>query len=475
MQAFDTDPRMPTELIWLQYAAVDNLCAAFDALVEGATLRFYPYGGSLYRAFMPDSTSKHTKTNDVDGFLVVVPHDVTLQDCLTTDDEKYGQVVERIVDVYETLHNVLFNLNGFTEWMRRSSSESYTFSCPEFMDVFKGKSKNEYTLLNPWDRDEFRAYTVLNTAMSVFQELMPLFLHFDGKMPIMLDVHFGVLQPVRDNMSGRLCEIMARAAPWPGYAHIWKQNVFTFFIEQCRTMVECLNFLYRDVVLPDADGYDNADRVRRLMTQTGSKQSIVKAEKRLMRVNELVHAFPHLTHITLKDVYVSHTNDVFAPALEYVFDVVYKRTTKEFLQTEMLKKKVREFNNALLWGFQDKALFRLQREVGEEEATQSDLAKALREPLRKMMAILRVREHNQVSSAFVLDDDVTVSEMMHLLTFLFERLRDKVDNLMQRARDKSMKKEKPRGAGGGEEKTGKAHFAQEMHAFKLMNRMNLRF
>ena len=109
MEALDTAKRMAADSIQLQYAAMDNLCKAFNKLVNGATLRFYPCGGSLYRYFMPRSTSKYTRTNDVDGFLVVMPNDVTLEDCLTGDEAEYEEVADRILSAYKNLHKKLFS------------------------------------------------------------------------------------------------------------------------------------------------------------------------------------------------------------------------------------------------------------------------------------------------------------------------------------------------------------------------------
>ena len=109
MEALDTAERMSTDSIQLQYAAMDNLCEAFNKLVDGATLRFYPYGGSLYRHFMPRSTSKYTRTNDVDGFLVVMPDDVTLEDCLTGDEAEYEEVADRIFErIQKSTQNAFF-------------------------------------------------------------------------------------------------------------------------------------------------------------------------------------------------------------------------------------------------------------------------------------------------------------------------------------------------------------------------------
>jgi hypothetical protein len=304
-----------------------------------------------------------------------------------------------------------------------------------------------------------------------------------GEWKAMVDEHFGVLQPIRDNKTGRLCEIMAKATPWPGYRHVWKQDVFTFFVEQCRTALESLNYLYENAVIAETDGFDNSDFVRRLMTQRGPFQTFVKAEKRLYRVNELVQAFPHISRTTLGSVYASHDNDVFAPALQYMFDLFNKRKTYEFLQTTALKEKVRDFNSSIKWGEKEINRRRKQRDVSKKEATRSDLAKALRKPLRQMMAIMHIKEHNEVSLAFALNDDVTVGEMMHLLLFLFERLRDKVDDIMRRARHKEKlikeakkkkkedEKKKARamaGAAGGEEKIGNLHAGQ-------MNKIQIRF
>ena len=61
MEALDTAKRMSTDSIQLQYAAMDNLCEAFNELVDGATLRFYPYGGFLCTGILCRGAHQNTR------------------------------------------------------------------------------------------------------------------------------------------------------------------------------------------------------------------------------------------------------------------------------------------------------------------------------------------------------------------------------------------------------------------------------
>ena len=44
----------------------------------------------------------------MDGFLVVMPKGVTLEECLTGDEAEYEEVAERILSAYKNLHKTLF-------------------------------------------------------------------------------------------------------------------------------------------------------------------------------------------------------------------------------------------------------------------------------------------------------------------------------------------------------------------------------
>ena len=545
MEVFDTDRRMPIDFIRMQYAAIDNLCEAFDALIKGATLRFYPYGGSLYRMFMPRSTSEYTKTNDVDGFLMVVPDDVTLEDCLTTSPSRYENTVNRIVDTYEVLFETIFNLQGIQRWCTAASTRDFTLSCPQFVSAYTGgtgadtgfvSGKVESRLVKPFDREEMRnSILSVKWANTVFNDVFPIRVQSTANSDYSteMDVHFGVLQPVTDFYTGRTCEIVQKARPHAFFRHVHIQSLQTFFIEQARTMIECLVQLYEELILhPEKEHAKRLDALTKQMLDRGSAltQSLVKAKKRVMRVNELVMTHYDLANTSLVQIYATHDTDIFAPISQTQVGHGFQRSrVEERLQPYILKSEVESFNNMLLWGYKGDSVHTEEHQlVSDDEAKNSSLAKALQQPLRKMLNIMHISHGNEVSNAFILSNDVTTKEMMHLLTFLYERMEDKVNEVMRtvasngpryklkverkeyaekylmKAARRAGKKEttleemylrrqreaqdkfelqqadrwerrRRAAAGGGEEKRGEAQFAQEIHAFKLMNRMNLRF
>lgn len=478
MQQYDTDSRMSAELVQLQYAAVDRLCAAFKPLADGMTLRFYPYGGSLFQAFLPRSTSEYIKTNDVDGFLVVIPDTVTLSDCLTVQKEQKQRVVERVVSVYKKLYANIFTRQKLARWLKDASTAQSTFRCEPFMSKYNTENASEHSLTATWDKKRVTGQ-ILDEGNTVFAQSLPLTLDFLGGGSVQLDVHFGVLQPICDQKTAKVCEIVASARRWPGYHHTYAQSVQTFFIDQCRTLMESLSLLYQYLILDPKAGSakEHHKKVARLMKSQGIRQSFVKVKKRMKRVGELVRTVDVIASSRLQDFYAAHKADVFSSVPE----------VKSFLQTSRLEKAVREFNQYFLWGYHKDKIKKIQDNIGVEEATRSELAKALRQPLRDMMAALHVREGNDLSSVYVLDDDVTAREMMHLVTFMFERLQDQIDSTMRGVRkiqDVSRTRsttsrlaaaQRKNAADGAEQKTAHPQFAQELRAFKLASNMKLRF
>lgn len=497
MEALDTAKRMSAGSIQLQYAAMDNLCEAFNQRVGGATLRFYPCGGSLYRYFMPRSTSKYTRTNDVDGFLVVVPDDVTLEDCLTGDEAEYEKVADRILSAYKNLHKTLFSTKEQKSlWLEAASTKEFTLTSKFTGGVFQRMPDREdkETLFGRWDSEFFGQEFDLSIT-----------LHLSGDEKINFDSHCGMLQrPVYGNMygtpdtdesySGRVCEMVATATQDSQYSNVYVASVETFFIEQCQTMVKSLRDFYEAVVLhPDAGTEAHA----KVMYYGASKQPIIKAEKRFMRVKELLDTFPEIAKKTLQEYYTIHDRDIFQPFVACMRrnDVTSKALNKGLLQPYALRKYVDLLNKTIMYGYQarDKKIKFAARE-------NSEVAQAVQKPLREIMDIVNIREANALTKVLILSEDVTVREMMHLLLFMYERLVDKVRAAAQKgaaygkmykkkkAEDQAkrkqlrLKREREReraareaAAGGGEEKRGEAQFAQEIHAFKLMNRMNLRF
>ena len=419
--------------------------------------------------------------------MVVVPDDVTLEDCLTTDKKQYQEVVERVVNVYEILYKIIFNKKGLAMWLETASTEDFTFSCDTFIKVFDTDDCWDYFLTMPWDKKGMKE-KILDINNSIFGETLPLLLGISGGNTVQLDIHFGVLQPIRDDKVGQLCEIMESATPWPGFTHTFKQSVQTFFIAQCKTLVNNLSILYTRVILDPKGGSKDHDNslARTMKGNAAVRGALVKAEKRMMRINELVNAYPNTARTKLQELYSVHDKDMFQPVLHFALSPNNYNKVGSFLQTSTLKNTVREFNQYILWGKDNSSIKNIQKKIGKE-ATQSELAKALCKPLRNMMAMLHVREGNEVSGVFILTDDVSVAEMIHLVMFMFERLRDKVDSVMRRVHAlgiKSKTRSKTRktpaaqeetAADNGEEKRGEGQFAREIHAFKLMNRMNLRF
>lgn len=498
MEALDTAERMSTDSIQLQYAAMDNLCEAFNKLVDGATLRFYPYGGSLYRHFMPRSTSKYTRTNDVDGFLVVMPDDVTLEDCLTGDEAEYEEVADRILSAYKNLHKTLFSTKEQKSlWLKAASTKEFTLTKLNW--VFEdGENDVKKDLLGRGDVEIFQWGFDLS-----------IILHSSGDEKINFDAHCGVLQrpvygsmytdklPVGESYSGRVCEMVATATQDSQYLNVYIPSVETFFIEQCQTMVISLDTFYRTVLLhPDAGTEAHA----KVMYNARNQQSFIKAEKRFMRVKELVDVFPEITKKTLQEYYTIHDRDIFQPFVECMRRNTFtlKALNKGLLQPYALRKNVDVLNKTMMYGYNAKYKKVKPWERGEI----SEVAKAVQKPLREIMDIVNIQEANAFSKVLILSKDVTVREMMHLLLYMYERLVDQVKAAAQkgaaygkiyqkkqaedRAKKKQLRLKRQRetaaratrevAAGGGEEKRGEARLlAQEIHAFKLMNQLNLRF
>ena len=48
----------------------------------------------------------------MDGFLVVMPKGVTLEECLTGDEAEYEEVADRILSTYKNLQKTLFSTKG---------------------------------------------------------------------------------------------------------------------------------------------------------------------------------------------------------------------------------------------------------------------------------------------------------------------------------------------------------------------------
>jgi len=499
MEALDTAKRMSADSIQLQYAAMDNLCATFNQRVGGATLRFYPCGGSLYRYFMPRSTSKYTRTNDVDGFLVVVPDDVTLEDCLTGDEAEYEKVADRILSAYKNLHKTLFSTKEQKSlWLEAASTKEFTltskFTGGMFIPMADREAKE--TLFGQESNEFFGQDFDLSIT-----------LHLSGDEKINFDAHCGMLQrPVYGNMygtpdtdesySGRVCEMVATATQDSQYSNVYVASVETFFIEQCQTMVKSLRDFYEAVVLhPDAGTEAHA----KVMFRAASKQPIIKAEKRFMRVKELLDTFPEIAKKTLQEYYTIHDRDIFQPFVACMRrnDVTSKFLNKGLLQPYALRNYVDLLNKTIMYGY--KAKYKKIKFAAREN---SEVAQAVEKPLREIMDIVNIREANALTKVLILSEDVTVREMMHLLLFMYERLVDKVRAAAQKgaAYGKKLRKKKAEdiaknkqrrlkrereereraareaAAGGGEEKRGEARLlAQEIHAFKLMNQLNLRF
>jgi len=498
MEALDTATRMSADSIKLQYAAMDNLCQAFNQLVDGATLRFYPYGGSLYRYFMPRSTSKYTRTNDVDGFLVVMPDDVTLADCLTGDEAEYERVAERILSAYKNLHRTFSPEEQKSLWLEAASTEEFTLTSKFTGGAWQPMPDKEAkdTLFGRWDNEFFD------------QEFdLSIILHSSGNEEINFDAHFGVLQrPVYGSMytnylntdesySGRVCEMVVTATQDSKYLNVYVASVETFFIEQCQTMVKSLKSFYETVVLHPDVGTDVHAKV---MFFKRNNQSVIKAQKRFMRVKELVDNFPEIAKKTLQEYYTIHDRDIFQPFVECMRrnEFTLKALNKGLLQPYALRKNVDLLNKTIMYG--NSAVKKVKFGAREEI---SEIAKAVQKPLREIMDIVNIREANALTKVLILSEDVTVGEMMHLLLYMYERLVDQVKAAAQKgaaygkiyqkekADDQAkrkqlrLKREKERAAraarkaaaDNGEEKRGEGQFAREIHAFKLMNRMNLRF
>jgi hypothetical protein len=170
-----------------------------------------------------------------------------------------------------------------------------------------------------------------------------------------------------------------------------------------------------------------------------------------------------------------------------------KALNKGLLQPYALRKNVDLLNKTIMYG--NSAVKKVKFGAREDI---SEIAKAVQKPLREIMDIVNIREANALTKVLILSEDVTVGEMMHLLLYMYERLVDRVKAAAQKgaaygkvyqkekAEDQAkrkqlrLKREKERAArkaaaDNGEEKRGEADFAHEIHAFKLMNRMNLRF
>lgn len=434
MEALDTAERLSTEAVQLQFAAMDNLCAAFNVTVDGATLRFYPYGGALYRYFMPESASKYTETNDLDGFLVVIPDDVTLQDCLTDNEEAYANVTDKIVNVYKRLANTVFSTDEQRAlWLEAASTDAFTLT-----SNFESSS---------WEAsvdDEMSKKIVLGQAGDEYFNM-----RFDATIVlhkaaldkrIDLDIHFGVLQrPVYGNMyakfqltdessSGKVCEMVATASQHHQFPNVFVCSVETFFIDQCLTMLKSMKNFYNKVILHPDVGTDAHDKVMYLSRQD---QSVLKAEKRLMRVSELVASFPNIEETTLKEFYTVHERDAFQPFIASLRkdEIMSKMLNNGLLQPYALRKNVDLFNKVFMFGYEGNRKKTQPRVEGKTRA----LVEALRKPVREIMDLVQMRETNALTSVFVLSEDVTAGEMMHLLLFTYERLVDQIRVSAQKA------------------------------------------
>lgn len=444
MDVFVTDKPMSRHMIQMQYYAINNLCSAFNLAVKSATLRFYPYGGCLYKYFMPNNTSKYTQTNDVDGFLVVMPNDVSLQDCLRTDAS--NNVVEKILDVYKELFESVFTPEGLTQWLQAASNDDYTLTCAELFQP-KGNIGDPASDFwsSEWDKDMVR-YRLEHGE--IFEMALPLRIEYDD-ISAGLDVHFGVLQPPIESITARLCEIVYTAQPDQRYTHMYVQSAETFFVEQCATMLYSLQTLYEYVILhPDVGTKLHDERMGKLTYSQIYGQPIIKAEKRMMRIQELADAFSKISQKPLKYFYSIHENDVFKP---FIDNIKNKREhTHELFQPYVLQNRVRTLNDTLLYGYHGEDNRKNEKRTQNrsraslQEATQSSLAVAMKKPLKIMMDIMHIREANALTNALVLTDDVTVQEMMHLLIYLFERLRDKISAAAERGAAFAAKKRSKR-------------------------------
>jgi hypothetical protein len=400
-------------IIQLQFQALNKFCSVFNDMMKDFDLKlyFYPYGGCLYRYFMPNSTSEFTRTNDMDGFLVVMPSNLTQTECLSGETQK-------VKDAYKVLFSSLFNkdkVNVLREWCE-SSSDVWGLSLHTLINALNSEDAEpqfESMLRYPFDVFDPQRLQP-NGFQSIFSDPFPL--HFKyGDYDDFLDLHFGVLQPINDNPSARVHEIVATATQHEEFRNVYIQSRQTFFVEQIRTVIETLRVLYDNTLLnPEIqDGFT--------IKPNGIIQAIKKSKKRLMRVFELVFNSQSLGQKTLEQIYGIHNTDVFAPYLQKKIGQWNNSDLQLFLQPLILKKEVNNFNQMLKYGFEG------FRQKESKYDTESELATAIAKPLTQAMQMLNVRVGNTASNAFLVAEDARIIDVMYLLRYMYDRLADKVE------------------------------------------------
>ena len=420
-----------------QFSAVQNMCTEFNKRNTLSEMRYYPYGGALYRRFLNKSipTPWCYETNDIDGRLVVIPRGLDVSDnglrrlakekIINVPTGTYNRRNKEIFeDMFETfnldaykemireIYTTTFKreADGEVEWLTNASTSQFTLSLSEKSlgeePTYSENALERYPNFDVLEAESFFDASEIKMENFTTQEFAIKFT-MNGKTRA-LDLHLTFLHPpIRNNSMIKVIDGMYRTNQVS--ANMFFPSKQHFLIDQ---MVTMFSRLYDYMALAV---FDNERDVRKwqlyLVLNDGKVsrkedkgQGVTKAFKTVCRVSYFSKLHKEFQNIPLMQLY-NDNQDLGVQAPEY-------------LKSSQLKQNVGLFNSLIMFELDNPDIkYNLNQYPTKKKSYPG-------QGTNKGYLNLTMREKNTRVKNLVCDD-MTLGQTMTLINHILDTVKDK--------------------------------------------------
>lgn len=353
-----------------QFDAVQNMCTEFNKRNTLSEMKYFPYGGALYRRYLDKSipTPWCYETNDIDGRLVVIPKGLDV-----SDDGLRRLAKEKIInvptgiydrrnkevfkDIFETfnlnsykemireVYSTTFKReeNGKVEWLTNASTLKFTLSLSEKSlgeePVYTESVLERYPNFDALVAEGFFDVNPVSMENFTSKEFAIKFT-MNGKTRA-LDLHLTFLHPpIRNSPMIKVIDGMYRTKQVS--SNMFFPSKQHFLIDQMVTMFSRL-YDYMALAVFDNERDIKKWQLYMLLNKTNQKvakrtvkaQGVTKAFKTVCRVSFFSKLHKEFQNIPLMQLYNDHQDlGVQAP---------------EYLKSSQLKRNIGLFNSLIMF------------------------------------------------------------------------------------------------------------------------------